>query len=438
MLIYKKFWLVFLCVCICTATIFAFEKEFDFTAGHNQNKRLLLSYTYTLKADESDAQEVQAENNFTEKKLPSYQIMLIIKTEIQEHTYEVQLQEGQHELFWYQHLIGNIKSVYMIFDDEIYDYADFSIALKMTSIQKEQANNHQVITASLEDMLSWKPLDEQEEDDFYVFRWQSYPDVLIFAFEDRIVQAKYLKRIAFFTEKTHTRGTIQYLPDISHRQGWGAHDYKISDMVEFYNEVAKKQLDDYLSRPLLNKEEIYLQDMLMHLNIVNVKDDKVEERGVEYGIGDGYHDGAVVSYARSDRKALQKTLLFHELLHTVFFRDESVRNKLDEVWDGLPPKHKKIWKAFMEKNGYDPSFDYLMENELFAYLLQRPVDDLSWYIPARILAEALPRIKGEKFTETDTQEFIKILTDAAYELSDYLQVHYYLYDGNMQYVREVQ
>lgn len=344
--------------------------------------------------------------------------------------YKIQLQEGEHRLFWHPSQIGTIVSARITIYNNFAKAHTQELVLGFKVLDdREQVQGYNVVPASLETILHWSNDNNKNyHDEFNIFRWQSYQDVLVFVFESRKVQEKYLKRLAFFTEKTKTRGTIPHLKDIANRKGWGANDFKAEDLARFFNMVeARKQSDDPME---LLEEELLLQKILIDAEtITHSKEDLLNP----YRINTMYPYSSIVSYAKSDSPALQRTLLFHELLHTLYFRDEKLRNKVSSIWQSLSPKNQNLWRAFLAYNGYDSSYDYLVKNEFYAYLLQHSIPNLSWYIPARIIPET-----RKKLSTQETQQFIDSMISSARKLADYTSTHYKIYDGNVRYVEKIQ
>ncbi|ETZ18676.1 hypothetical protein BDCR2A_00649 [Borrelia duttonii CR2A] len=65
-------------------------------------------------------------------------------------------------------------------------------------------------------------------------------------------QALMLKRMAFFLEKKEFRGRLLSNTELENKVGWGGHDYRLQDIITFFNEAQKSNIK-------LNKEEITLK-----------------------------------------------------------------------------------------------------------------------------------------------------------------------------------
>ncbi|MDR0721053.1 MAG: hypothetical protein LBF78_15590, partial [Treponema sp.] len=69
---------------------------------------------------------------------------------------------------------------------------------------------------------------------YEVFRWESFPSVLVFDFADYAVQDRFLKRLAFYVEKAEFRGRLAEDREIASLHGWNAHDYRSQDLAAFF------------------------------------------------------------------------------------------------------------------------------------------------------------------------------------------------------------
>lgn len=434
--------------------VFARNTEVSFSSFYNDNHRIRLEYSYDAPSNK---------NNVSLSRQTDVIKITLSTQNSNQITQTIQLQEGTHSLYWYSSQIGTIQNARLQINDllieprhnsstqnsqDMLHHTYFEYQFYVESDTLELTKGIAIPIASLEDMLVWKQDNNAYyHPEFMMFRWQSYSDVLVFSFESRKVQAKYLKRLAFFTEKTDTRGTIARLKDISHRQGWGAHDYRAEDLAEFFN-LVKEYNRQRLEPIVLTPEEELLLDILLETGVIIVQDQlNNEEHAPIYAINKEAPYSAIVSYVRTDRPSLQRTLLFHELLHTIYFRDQLVRETVHKLWLSMTSYQQKIWKAFLKHNGYSPDYNYLVENELFAYLLQRPVSDLSWYVPSRILPEAkkiididtaVSNFQGatSTFTTQEATEFTNTLISFAQQLTDYVWQHFRIQSGDVRYVRK--
>ncbi len=197
--------------------------------------------------------------------------------------------------------------------------------------------------------------------DWEVYRWNLYPDILIFDTWNYEAQARLFKRLAFFVEKPGFVGTIVSNEGLEGRHGWNAHDYRPEDLADFFNMAME-------TPEVLNSEEIYLRDLLVSEGILNVQNEK-------YSGG----KGAVLSVSRESLPDWRYRFLTHECLHGIFFSDPDFRAQSERIFFSMHPDEITFWKKLLDYRGYDVSNDYLLVNEFMAYILQQPFEDINDY-----------------------------------------------------------
>lgn len=427
--------MLLLCVSVSHVTLYGVEiyhrLETPLLSGEAVNETeptadqyIQLQYTYTPEL----LKTINREATLSDTLFMNLEVQGVADTISSVVRYAIQLQPGTHELYFYPQQYGSIYAVRVVYyAGRVQDSSKiFSLGIRVQRDTRMHVRGYTVTTASLEDILHWRPtLGETHHRDFRLYRWQSYPDVLVLSFRSRDVQAKYLKRLAFFNEKRYTRGTLQDLRSIVHRQGWGAHDYKVEDIARFFTEASRLQYEG--SHIQLTQEELLLLDILRDIGMIAVQANN--SAYTVYEVHPTYPNSSIVSYARSDSPALQETLLYHELLHTYYFRDAELRDIMTIIWNRFSQEHAHIWRAFLSYNGYDSDYEYLVVNELFAYLLQRPIESLSWYVPARIIAESIPDIEQRR-----ALAFTNAFIVYAQEISQYMFQKYSIFDGKVRYI----
>jgi hypothetical protein len=216
-------------------------------------------------------------------------------------------------------------------------------------------------------------LDPPPRGDFALYRWDMLPSVLVLDFKDYDTQDKYLKRLAFFVEKTGFRGSLVRDADLTGRHGWNAHDYGSEDLAAFYRAAAKKYFP-------LHQEERDLESLLARYGVI-------QGSGGDAVPG----NGAIISIARESSPALRWTFIVHESTHAVFFSDPAYRRYAQALWASLGLRERWFWTTYFGWAGYDPMDDYLMGNEFQAYLLQQPVAAAEEYFTKRKSAELLEK-----------------------------------------------
>ena len=218
---------------------------------------------------------------------------------------------------------------------------------------------------------------EAPKEDFSLFHWDLLPSVLVFDFKDYATQDRYLKRLAFFTEKIGYRGILAKDEAIAGLHGWNAHDYRAEDLAAFFQAAREKSFP-------LGPEEKELGRILEEAGVIV---EKASPKGPAYAAG----EGAMISFAREANDALRWTFAVHESTHAIFFVDKEYRDFSRSLWSSLDADEKWFWKAYLGWAGYDSGSDYLMGNEFQAYLLQQPVTMVKDYFEKRKTAELLEK-----------------------------------------------
>ncbi len=348
---------------------------------------------------------------------------LSVKTSNIEYQYTVVMQHGTHSLYLYPLMFeGEILSITIEIPQalrEVFGSIQDAInayiyARSITTVQNMWGG---ALPLSMDDMLNWKGSNYTNigNGDTDVFRWSAHPSAVVMVFRSHTVQAKYLKRLAFFVEKKHTRGTLLSETALQARKGWGAHDYKADDLAHFF-ETARIQ------NIALNPQEHTLKKLLLQLGILQYKKTSAQKNdiatsAVKTGIG------TLSTISRSYSKQLQKTLLIHELLHAWFFTDALLRDTVQEIWMQKSKALKTAWRNFLSRKGYDSNFEYLVQNEFFAYLLQRS-------------EKTLPQYVSSWFAYTPVEQrrmFLKEIQSAIEKLEAYIRKTYNAQAGFVQY-----
>ena len=279
-------------------------------------------------------------------------------------------------------------------------------------------------------VLSW-PLSGWRDSRFEVFRWDNFPSLLIFDFRDYAMQDKMLKRLAFFVEKAGFKGRLAPDSEIAHLHGWNAHDYKAKDLARFFNTALLQNF------PLLN-EELELMQILINEGIIAKNSNGEIQAG----------EGGIISVSRESEGYLRSRFMAHEGFHGLYFIDEDFRNFCRSRWQQLGAEAKKFISSYFryyqldigDGSGRDPEGDYLLYNELMAYILQLPVTEAGSYfgstLPSRL--ENNPRRKGDlPFKDARTNTW-PLLVSAFYRearaFSDYVEKRWGLSGGRVNNV----
>ena len=73
-------------------------------------------------------------------------------------------------------------------------------------------------------------------------------------------------------------------------------------------------------------------------------------------------------------------MLFHEVLHGLYFTHEKYQQAVSKVWNELPKESQIFWVRLLSLVGYDIDYQGLIENEFQAYMLQQSMNQLSGFL----------------------------------------------------------
>jgi len=257
--------------------------------------------------------------------------------------------------------------------------------------------------------------------EYEVFQWNRFPEILIFDTKSYEVQDRLFKRLAFYVEKAGYRGRLASDEEIAPLHGWNAHDYRSSDLADFFTTAEKTRFP-------LNKEERELREILLAQGIIQTgSDDKSYNPG----------KGAIISISRESESYLRRLFMVHEAFHGLFFIDPEFQAFALDRWTHLDPVAKKFLIAYFKNRGYDTADSYLMKNELMAYCLQQNVAGAALYfgktLPERLSAfpQHLQNIP-EKDEKSDTWPVLaNLFTSEARSFSDYVKKRWGLEAGRV-------
>jgi hypothetical protein len=221
------------------------------------------------------------------------------------------------------------------------------------------------------------PVEAWRDRRYEIFRWESFPSILILDTADYGVQDRLLKRLAFFVEKAGFRGRLSSDRELAGLHGWNAHDYRAEDLARFFDAAEKSGF------PLL-PEERELEAVLF-------------DEGILLRDGDGIKsgEGAVISLSRESPGYLRELFMVHEGFHGLFFIDGAFRDFSRSRWEGLLPPARRFILSFFDYQRYDINDEYLVINEFMAHCLQQPAPRAAVYfgqtLPARLSSSPLRR-----------------------------------------------
>ncbi len=201
------------------------------------------------------------------------------------------------------------------------------------------------------------PKDFWRQEGYEFFRSAEEPDIFLFLFNDYALQAKFLKRLVFFVEKKDSRGRLRSDEYLANRHGWNAQDYRSSDLARFFNEAKRERFT-------LKEEEKVFLNHLLSFGILSLENGEYRGRKSSKG-----GDQAVISLSLESYPALLKRLLQHEFAHGLFFISDGTQREIEGLWNELSPLAQEKFREYLALSNYDITYDLLVRNELFGYLM---------------------------------------------------------------------
>ena len=258
--------------------------------------------------------------------------------------------------------------------------------------------------------------------DWEVYRWESFPGILIIDFQNYNIQSHMLKRLSYFVEKRGYTGKIHSFLRLSGKSDWNAHNYKAKDLAAFFTEAQR-------SNALLTSSESYLRELLLANGII-------EESEAGYTGGE---EKGIVSVSQESASHVRALLLTHEGYHGLFYAAPGLKELVYDLWDKLIPEAQEMWVEYLRTAdawNYDYSNGYLVRNELLGYMMQQK--DFAEYFDNMMFPRLLKRSpdKAEHFRQNHDVAR-KAFLDTALRITVFLQNNYNLSPGNLSYMREV-
>ena len=263
----------------------------------------------------------------------------------------------------------------------------------MDSVPMRRADIPTPLPADLGTVFEY-PAELWRTDQFELFRWTLFPEVLVMDTRNYAAQSRFFKRLAFFVEKEGFRGQILSDSELFGWHGYNAHNYNGEGLAAFFNaaQVAAVQLTD---------DEILLRRIVEQEGIILKKEGRFEP-GV----------GGILSISQESWRTpgLRHLLLTHEAYHGVYYADGEYVAQIGELWRSLSDDERRYWRLLLDGMQYDIADAYLVENEFHAYLLQQPAEFASWYFEVR----SADRLRSWKPRETAWLHRFLIENDGAF------------------------
>jgi len=206
---------------------------------------------------------------------------------------------------------------------------------------------------SLQTVLTASPA-SWADPSYGLFRWESFPTILVVDTLDFRFQDEMFSRLAFFLEKRGFRGRLLSDSELAGRHGWNAHDYGAQELADFFDAAA------LLHFPL-DRAEYLLRDIALREGVLVGSHDRLVPG-----------EGGIISISRQSSSIERRLLLTHESFHGIFFASPDYRAFCFRLWDSLSPAERAFVIRFLDDLGYDGQSRYLAVNEFQAYLMQQP------------------------------------------------------------------
>jgi len=263
------------------------------------------------------------------------------------------------------------------------------------------------------------PPDRWRNKDFEVYSWTPLPEILVFDCLNYDIQNRFFRRLAYFVEKKGFSGTLLTNGQLKDKHGWNAHDYRPSDLADFFNLVEKLNFKVY-------PEEDMLLQILLKQHIL-----RRDSRGKLMPGG-----GAVISISRESTEVLRKRFLTHEASHGLYFTSGEYRTFVRKTWDSLEDEDRKMWRFFLGWYGYNPKNEDLMMNEFQAYLVQQKPEEAPLYFSPRLAGLAVKYPVQKKLLNRRTGQSSVIFRDWAEQLGSWIDEKWGLEAGNFSTLRK--
>ncbi|MDR2313071.1 MAG: hypothetical protein LBE02_00885 [Spirochaetaceae bacterium] len=197
--------------------------------------------------------------------------------------------------------------------------------------------------------------------EYEFFTFNVYPRILYLVSESFAVQSRFLKRLAFFTEKPGFTGALARDEDIRGLRDWFAHDYRARDLARFFD-LARRQ-----NFPL-NGSELFLRDMLLRQGII-----RIEQGAIVPG------EGALIGLSVESRNRLP-VYYVHETVHGLEFTMPALHALFLDFFESLSSYEKEFIKTALTYREYNVERDQnLLIAETMAYLLQQRPEETDRY-----------------------------------------------------------
>ncbi len=292
---------------------------------------------------------------------------LVLFSDNHKESFGLNARNGGSEVHFYSNSIGFVPTGIAVKNSG----PDFSVTkIDISSFSTLAPFEYDPVPADIGTMLEYKK-SAWRRNDWEVFSWNLFPDILVIDYRDYALQAASLKRLSFFVEKEGFAGNLVNNETLSKLHGWNAHDYRAKDLAAFFSFAEEQKF-------ILNHEEHDLKSILLSNKII-IKTDK------------GYDpvSGGILSYSIESSPRLRRLFITHEGYHGVFFSNLDFVTEVNVIWDNLEDPEKQFWYNFLGWKRYDINNSYLIVNEFMAYLMQQSIENVESYYKDYIIPKYL-------------------------------------------------
>jgi hypothetical protein len=249
---------------------------------------------------------------------------------------------------------------------------------KVAPAQAAPAPLPQPIATADPEGASYDELLQGASSDWRVARLALNPKILVIEFPTLTEQALALNRLAALIEK-HRAPRDRVLGDealarLIRDSGdtpetfYFGHDYPAEAVARFFTLAVNQQV-------LLNAQELRLGNLLLFSKVLKEQNDRLvaaEDRRAVVTFTAVQRDNQATRADETVDARRREAILRHELSHGEFFTNAAYRKHCWSFWQGLSDEDRKLFRAFLVKQDYDPTNEELMVNETQAFLMHTP------------------------------------------------------------------